>query len=425
MTAKSASFTYAIVGNSTGAVGCIEAIREQDRSGSIAVISTEPHHVYGRPVISYFLSGEAGPKSLKYRPDDFYVKNGVSTFLGRTVTGLDDAAHTLTLDDGLKLSFSKLLIASGGAPILPPLPGRELDGVFQFNTLSDACALKERVADGMRAVVIGGGLTGLKASEALMARGVHVTLVEMMDRLMGQATDERVSLLVRRLYEERGCELRLKDTVQEILGGLGRVEGVRLASGDSIPCDLVILAIGVRPRLDLVKDTGVKANRGILVDEKMRTSSPDVFACGDAVEAHDFLTGQSRVLPLLPNAYVGGRVAGINMAGGERSYDWGASANSVDFFGFPVASAGKLHPEDGEECLVQDDGARDYRKVILRDGRITGFLFTGMVDRLGILLGLLRSGADVSACREHLLDNPVSTLLLPQISEEDARRFAR
>lgn len=407
-------FDYAIIGNSSGAVGCIEGIRETTAEGTIAVISNETHHVYGRPIISYWLSREAGEKSLKYRPDDFYDKNVVTTFLGKTVTRLDASARTLALDDGQEICFGKLLISVGGAPIAPPIPGKDKTGVFTFNTLDDVFAIDKVLTPETRAVVIGGGLTGLKASEALLARGASVTLVELMDRLMGMATDQRASEIVKDIFEEHGCTLKLENTVEEILGDSDHVEGVRLKSGDTLPCDMVILAIGVRPRLELLDGTGIETNRGIVVDNTLATTVPGIYACGDVAEAYDFLQQTNRVLPLLPNAYVTGRIAGINMAGGNRIYDWGTSANSVDFFGYPLASAGKLIPDEGDECLVHDDGKRDYRKVILKDGVLTGLLFAGDYERIGILLGHMRKRTDMTGFKDALLTASPSTLKLPE-----------
>ncbi len=426
MSTTARSFKYAIIGNSTGAVGCIEAIRERTSEGSIAVVSSESHHVYGRPVISYWLSREASDKALEYRSRDFYEKNNATTFLGKTVTKIDTTGHILTLDDGTAIQYSKLLISVGGAPIAPPLPGSEKSGVFLFNTLDDARALDLVIHPGLNAVVIGGGLTGLKAAEALIMRDVNVTVVEVMDRLMGQATDERASKLVQDLYTEHGCRFKLETTVEEILGEGSIVEGVRLASGEIIPCSIVVIAIGVRPRLELLDGTGIEAGRGVKVDSKMRTTNPDIYACGDVAEAYDFLLGENRVLPLLPNAYVGGRVAGINMSGGNKVYDWGTSANSVDFFGFPLASAGKLYPDAQDECLIEDDGGRTYRKVILNDGHIVGMLFAGQFDRIGILLGHMRNRTDVTSSREHLLDLSISNIFLPEIeTRTEARSMAR
>ncbi len=418
------NYKYLIIGNSAGGVGAMEAIREIDKDGSLAVISDEEHHVYGRPLISYYLADEIDYDKIFYRPLDFYEKKGIDPILGRKALKIDFDQRSVALDDGSHIGFEKLLLATGGEPFVPPIKGLEDHEFFNFITLNDSVKIRERLArkNIETAVVLGGGLIGLKAAEALTQRGVHVKVVELADRVLSPVLDEQGSAIIQRVMEEERVEVITGHTIAEVTGQGTSVNCVILDNGEKIDCGLLIVAIGVRPRVELARDTQIQVRRGIVVDKLMQTSVPGVYACGDCAEVYDFITDGFRLTPLWPTAHVGGRVAGANMAGVEKEYVWGTGMNAVDFFGFPVISAGLINPPDGEEMEILtrlDEDARTYRKFLIRDQRIAGMVFVNQVDRAGVALGLMREKTDITPFKDKLLRDDFGVIYLPrQIREE-------
>lgn len=405
---------YAIGGNSAAAVGAIEAIRSADGKGPITVISGEPYGVYSRPLISEYLAGETSIERMAYRPADFYEKSGVEAILGVSAESIDFDAKAVKLADGRSVQYDKLLIATGGKPFIPPIAGLDKRDVFTFTTLADAMRLEEALERGIEDfVIVGGGLIGLKCAESLRKRGAKVTVVELADRVMAAVMDVEAGCIVERGLARAGIEVITGDTVEEILGGADSITGVRLKKGRELSCRAVVIAIGVAPNLDLVKGSPVEVNRGILVDDSMRTSVPDVYAAGDVAEGRDMLLGVARVLPIWPNAYVQGRIAGFAMAGSPRDFPGSLSMNSIELFGTPVINVGITDPcEEGYEILTRLEG-NVYRKIVLKDGRLVGAIAVGAIDRAGILSGLVREGIDVSAFKEELLKKDFGHVDIP------------
>lgn len=412
-------YRYLIIGNSAGGIGAMEAIREIDKDGSMAVVSDEEHHVYSRPLISYYLAGEISFDKIFYRPFDFYERKGIHAILGRKAVKIDVDRRSVLLDNGNELGFHRLLLATGGMPFIPQIEGLGEYEFFTFMTLDSSVKIRERLTreNVETAVVLGGGLIGLKAAEALTQRGVHVKVVELADRVLGPVLDEQASGIIQSVVEEQGVEVVTGRTITEIVGEGRKVNGVILDNGEKINCDLVVVAIGVRPRVELAKDTPIQIGRGIIVDKHMETNVPDVYACGDCAEVYDFIADDFRLTPLWPTAHVGGRVAGSNMAGVEKEYVWGTGMNAVDFFGFPVISAGLINPENGEELEVLtklDPDSRTYRKFLIRDQRIAGMILVNEVDRAGVILHLMREKVNVASFKDDLLREDFGMIYLPR-----------
>ncbi|HET6477834.1 MAG TPA: FAD-dependent oxidoreductase, partial [Dehalococcoidales bacterium] len=253
---------YLIIGNSAGGIGAAEAIREVDEQGSIMMVSDEPYPAYSRPLISEHLAEGCSLERMLYRPTDFYERNLISTILGQKARSLDLANRTLALDSGSTISWQKLLLATGGLPIVPPIKGSEREGIFTFTTLDDAKAIARYLDETGRVVVIGGGLIGVSVTEALVKRGARVTIVEMKDRVLNMILDEEVSALEDSVLRQAGVDIITGHVVSEINGRGEIVEDITFDNGDRVPCHMVIIAIGVRPRIDLVNGTGIKVNRG-------------------------------------------------------------------------------------------------------------------------------------------------------------------
>ena len=415
-TADRLTTRYLIVGISAGGIGAAEAIREVDKSSPVTIVSDEPYLSYSRPLISKYLSREQTFDQMLFRPRDFYDENDLIPLLGKKVTSLGLGQRTAELDSGERITWEKILIASGGVPIIPQIAEIDKRGVFNFLTLDDAKAVDHLLGeadDAAKAIVIGGGLIGIGVAEALIGRGVEVTVVELKERILNTILDTQASLLVEEAIQKAGVRIITDHTVAELLGK-EQVTGVVLDDGDKIPCSLLVIAIGVLPRTELVKGTDIAVNRGILVDRGMDTSHPDVYACGDAAEAYDFIYGTNRLTPIWPNAYIGGRIAGHNMAGLRAEYPACTAMNSLNYFGLDIAAAGMPTPPDDEcEVLSKQNGFM-YRKLILRDDHLVGLVFVGETEKSGIIFGLMRDQVNVGAFKHTLLSDDLGLSSLPR-----------
>lgn len=413
------STKYLIIGNSAGGIGAAEAIREADKTGRITIVSDEPYPAYSRPMISEYLAGHATLERMLYRPADFYEKKGIDTVLGKKVVSLGLDERTIALESGERIAWKNLLLATGGTPIVSQVEGIGKERVLTFTTLDDAKAidryLSENRRPGIRAVVIGGGLIGFSVAEAMVKRGVAVTIVEMKDRVLNTIIDEETSAIAEEALRSAGVEVITNHTVTKVTSYVrGAATGVTLDDQRPIPCELVIMAIGVRPRLDLVTGTDIKTNRGILVDRHMMTSHTDVYACGDVAEAYDFVYSSNRLSPIWPNAYIGGRVAGLNMAGVPTEYAGGTAMNSLKYFGLAIASAGIAVPPDDTYEVISRQRDHVNKKVVVRDGVIKGMVFCGETDKSGIVFGLMRDRLDVDEFKKVLVADDFSLASLPE-----------
>ncbi|SHE70354.1 Pyridine nucleotide-disulphide oxidoreductase [Caldanaerobius fijiensis DSM 17918] len=406
---------YVIIGNSAAAVGAVESIRKYDKDNEIVIISDEPYHVYSRPLISYYLGNKVDEDRMAYRERDFYQKNNVTPILGRKAVKINTQYKTVLLEDGREIEFSKLLIATGGKPFVPPMKGLEKKNIHTFIKMDDAKKLKNSVKPGSNVVVVGGGLIGFKAAEGLRDLGINVTVVELADRVLSAILDTQGGMMVQKRLEHFGIKIITQNTVEEILGD-EYVSGVVLKDGTKLECDNLIIAIGVVPNTDVVKESEITVNRGIVVDRHMMTNVEGIYAAGDVAEAYDMLYEQNRVIPIWPNAYMQGEVAGANMTGNEMVYDGSFAMNSIGFEDVHMITAGIINPPSDEfEVLVKKDEDKTvYKKLVLKDNRIVGFIKIGEVDRAGIYTNLMKEKVDVSPFKDKLLEDDFGYVYLPK-----------
>ncbi|MFC1952803.1 NAD(P)/FAD-dependent oxidoreductase [Chloroflexota bacterium] len=410
---------YLIIGNSAGGIGAVEAIREVDKVGTIAIVSDETYPTYSRPLISEYLVNRCPLERMLFRPSGFYEKNSVEAILGQRVMGLNIDKHTIKLGDGRRITWEKLLLATGGLPIVPEIEGIDLKGIFTFTTLDDAKAIDDFLSECLRrqvrAVVIGGGLIGVSVTEALVRRGIEVTIIEMKERALNTILDEEASASVETALKQAGVDIITGHTVSKVTSYIpGKVTGVSLDDGRSIPCEMVIVAIGVQPRIELVADIGIEINRGIVVDRHMTTSNPDVYACGDVSEAYDFVYGENRLTPIWPNAYFGGRVAGSNMAGVPAEYQGGTAMNSMKYFGVSIVSAGMVTPPDDSYEVISNKCDHTYKKAVLKDSIVVGVIFSGDIEKAGIVYNLMKDMVNVEVFKPALVADDFGLASLPE-----------
>lgn len=372
---------YVIIGNSTAAVGCIEGIRTQDKTGPITVISDEPYPVYSRPLISYLLLGRTDEERMKYRPDGFYEKNGVKTLLGVKAVKIDAGKKEVLLADGTAEPFDRLLVATGSRPFVPPMDGLDtVEKKFSFMKLDDAKALGKTLTPNSRVLIIGAGLIGLKCAEGILHLVKSIEVVDLAGRILPSILDEDGSAMVQSSMEKKGILFTLGDSVAKFEGNLAT-----LKSGKQVPFDVLVVAVGVRPNTQLAADAGCRVGRGVAIDERSATSVPGIYAAGDCCECHDITTGTDRILAILPNAYLQGETAGINMAGGEKKFDKAIPMNAIGFFGLHIITAGNY---DGDAWTEKT--ASTYKKLVSKDNRLKGFILIGDVVRAGIYTSLIR-----------------------------------
>jgi NAD(P)H-nitrite reductase large subunit len=405
---------YLIIGNSAGGIGAAEAIRQVDKEGALAIVSEESYPAYSRPLISKYLAKERTQEGILFRPLNFYEQNSILFLPGKKVTHLELDSQTASLDDDEQITWEKLLLAVGGKPIFPKMKGSDKTGVFTFTNLDDAKAIDGFLDNRRKAVVIGGGLIGISATEALVKRGLDVVVVEMKERILNTILDQQASLMAEEILKQAGPRIVTGHTVVEV-SGRESVEGATLDNGDTMPCDLLLVAIGVLPRSELALDAKLEINRGIVVDHHMATNRPNVYACGDVAQAYDFAYGENRLSPIWPNAYIGGRTAGYNMAGIATEYPGGTAMNSLNYFGIDIASAGiaTVPGNDGYEVISRQE-SNTYQKVILRDNIIVGMIFVENIEKSGIIFGLMRDRVNVESFKQSLLADDFGLVFLPR-----------
>lgn len=372
---------YVIIGNGTAAVGCIEGIRSVDTQSPVTVISEEKHPVYCRPLISYFLEGKTDTKRMNYRGGDFYDKMGCEVLYGEKAVKIDSKAKKVILESGSEIPYTDLCVAAGSSPFVPPFAGLEKVGrKFSFMTLDDALALDAAVSESSRVLIVGAGLIGLKCAEGLAGRVASITVCDLADRVMSSVLDAECAAVMQKRLEENGISFMLGDTAERFEEN----EAV-MKSGKTVPFDILVLAVGVRANTALVKDIGGEVNRGIVVNDRMETGVDGIFAAGDCTEGNDISCGTKRVLAILPNAYMQGHTAGVNMAGGGEVFDKAIPMNSVGFFGLHAMTAGSY---DGE--MYEEKGEGKLKRLFIRDGRLVGFMLIDETERAGIYTSLIR-----------------------------------
>lgn len=385
---------YLIIGNSTAAVACIEALRSVDTQGEICVLSKENRACYGRPTISYCLAGLTDRAHMNYRPADFYEKNAVELRLGVSAESIEPVKKRVTASDGNVYPYDKLLVATGSRPFVPPAEGLDkVKNAFTFMSYDDMEALNKALSHEKEVVVIGAGLIGLKCVEGILDRVKKVTVVDLADRVLPSVTDADSAALVQKHLEDKGVNFILGDCAVSYNGN-----SVTLKSGKTLPFDILVTAAGVRANTSLVADAGGKVNRGILVDTRQRTSLKDVYAAGDCTEGFDSSIGAPRVLALMPNAYMQGKTAGLNMAGFDSGYTDAIPLNAVGFFGLHMLSAGVYEGE-----CIESRGENLLKKLFVKDGVLKGFILINDINRAGIYTSLVRNKTPLAEVDFNLL----------------------
>ena len=411
---------YLIVGNSAAGLNAAEAIRARDAEGSVTIVSEENYPAYSRCLIPYFMEGKVSEEDMLYRPKDYYEANRFKALLGRKVVSVEPAAKSVTLDNSEKLPYDKLLVATGGSPKLPDTPGMDKDGVFGFRTTVDLQGILRKAKTADSAIVMGGGCVGLMAACGLHSLELKVTVVIRSSHLLSQVADPEAGEIFRRRFESNGVSVISEADVVEVQGA-EKLERVKLDNGRELPCQIVVVGKGVSPNIELVKNTDIRTHWGIVVDDTLKTSAPDIYAAGDVAETVDVVTGEQTVNAIWPAAAEQGRIAGANMAGDHQQYFGSMRMNSAEFFGLPLISTGLVKPKTGDyEILTRCMEHKDiFRKVVLRDNVVVGVVLVGEIQNAGVYAVLMRKKIDVSSVIDRLLNSDFGfNTVLPLVGQQ-------
>lgn len=392
-----------IIGNSAAGISCAENIRKKDTQIKITILSKEDYTAYNRCLISYYLSGDVKEDKLVYRAKDFYKNNNIELLLNKKVIRVDAKKNQVVLEDKTRLEYDLLLLACGSSPKFPEIKGIHKKGIFGFRTISDAKGMLELLPLTQTACVLGGGLIGLKAAYGLKKRKIEVKVIVKSPQVLSQILDKESAEMFKRRLVENGIEIVSGSEAQEIIGE-GDCKAVKLDSGKVIASSMVVVGKGVKPNIELVEDSGIKFEEGILVDEYMRTNISNIYAAGDIAQSYDPLLEKTVVNALWPNAIEQGLIAAGSISGENKKYPGSIGMNSIEFFGLPVISFGITKTPDGFEEIAFKDIRQDiYRKIILKNNVIKGAIFVKKIENIGILLKLARLKVDVSSIKEALL----------------------
>jgi nitrite reductase (NADH) large subunit len=388
-----------VVGNGMAGTACVEQILKYSPRFEITVFGDETHVNYNRIMLSSVLAGEKASDEIVLNSLDWYQQNGIGLRLGVRVVDVDSAAKTITGDDGSVTPFDKLLIATGSTPLIPPMEGTKKKGVYVFRTLDDTRALLDCSRNGARAIVIGGGLLGLEAARGLQVQGCDVTVVHLMDRLMERQLDLIGGAYLKAKIECLGVKILLETNTVSILGE-EKATGVRFKDGSELAADFVVIAAGIRPNTELARKAGLAVNRGILVNDHMETSNPDIFAVGECVEHKGTCYGL--VAPLLEQGKV---LAATITANKGPAYSGSIPAAKLKIMGVDVFSAGDFSEgTPGNDVVRYEDPALGiYKKLTLRDNRLVGVILVGDTSDSHRYMDWLEEKTDLSEQRRQLL----------------------
>jgi nitrite reductase (NADH) large subunit len=387
-----------IIGNGMAPGRMLEHLFELSPSAyNVTIFNAEPRVNYNRLMLSPVLSGEKTYEDIITHGDDWYALHAVTLHKGCKIEAIDQSAKTVTAANGTVAHYDKLVIATGSVPFIIPVPGHQLPGVVTYRDLDDVEKMLTAATPGAKAVVIGGGLLGLEAAAGLKMRGMDVTVVHLMPTLMERQLDPPAAHLLELEFEKRGISIRTKSNTHSILGK-SKVTGVKLEDGTALPCDIVVMAVGIRPSIALAKAGGITVNRGIVVDDQMRTSDPDVFALGECAEHRGQIYGL--VAPLYDMA----RTIAEVLVNQEAAYGGSVMSTKLKVTGVDLYSGGDFaEAKDREEIVLRDASRGVYKRLVLKENRIIGVVLYGDTADGPWFFDKLKKGEDVSEQREMLI----------------------
>ena len=402
-----------IIGAGPAGVVAAEALRKQDPEARITLLGNEPEPPYSRMALPYLLVNRIDETGTYLRKaDDHYEAKRIEYRVGQ-VSRLDTQAKTIALSDGDSLPFDHALIATGSSPLQPPIPGLALPGVHSCWTLEDARRILALTKPGANVLLIGAGFVGCIVLEALATAGVKLHVVEQGPRMVPRMLDDVAGAMLAAWCEMKDVRVHTDTRVESIeqRGLFNRHLAATLSSGDTVDADLIVTAVGVKPNVDFLQGSGVKVDHGVLIDRHMRTNAEGVYAAGDVAQGLDFSTGSYSVQAIQPTAVEHGRIAGINMAGGDAYHDGALNMNVLDTLGLISTSFGLWEGvEDGETAMLVDQAGYRYVKLCFREDRLVGAQTVGLNQYAGVLRGLIQSKLRLGVWKDKLIVDPTRVM---------------
>jgi nitrite reductase (NADH) large subunit len=388
--------TYLIIGNGAAGNAAAAAIRKYDQQGPIHIFSKEKHPFYYVPTLPEYLAGEKELSQFTLHDLGWYEKNRLDLHLETEITRIDPDRKVAETRKGETYRYDKLLLATGSYSFVPPIKGADMEGVYTLRSFDDAQTIKEQARHSRRAGLIGGGLLGLEAGNGLRKAGLVVTVVEFFPRLLPRQMDVAGAAILQKQLEEMGFTFFLGAKTQEIVRESSGLTIV-LESGERIPADMVLISAGVRPELTLAQSLGLEIDKGVKVDDAMRTSREDIFAAGDLVEH------RGRFYGIWPACIAQGEVAGAAMAGQEAKYEGTVPANTLKVVGIDLFSAGDIDAEGNLEAVVsKNESKKTYRKLVIKDSILVGAILLGNILGSAEIQQAIKAEKDVSSVKSEL-----------------------
>lgn len=405
---------YLVIGGGVAGTTAAETLRQSDQEGRIVIVSDEPYRFYSRIMLSkpnFFL--EKIPfDQIWLKTENWYPDNRIEFLGGRKAVQLDTAQKVVTLDDGNVWRYQKLLLATGAGARRWDVPGAEKEGVFALRTLDDAKGIIAQVKQTKEAVLIGSGFVSFEMADMLRLAGVAVTLVILESYYWEPVLDETSGRMIEKVLQGHGVKINHRAEVAEVLGEEA-VTGVRLKDGRQLPCQLIIAGIGAVCATDLAQAAGIKVNRGILANEYLETSAPDVWTAGDCAEFHDLILGEQIVLGNWVNAQFQGKIAALNMTGRREPFKL-VSFYTTSGFGITIAFVGDGRASGGREVVLRGSPQENaYGRLIFQGGKLLGATLINLAREIGSVSKLIEAGQDLSARKSALanLQTDLATLI--------------
>ncbi|MFK7866408.1 MAG: NAD(P)/FAD-dependent oxidoreductase [Alphaproteobacteria bacterium] len=405
-TNSSHDYKFVIIGAGPAGVVAAETLSDHGAGGSILLIGGENEPPYSRMAIPYLLVENIDEAGTYLRKEDHYYESKGIDIIHSRVMKTDAAAKTLTLDNGNVIAYEKLCVATGSHPIKPPIQGLDLPNIHHCWTLEDSRNIAQRATKGAKVVLMGAGFIGCIILEALAERDVHLTVVEMGDRMVPRMLDSTCGNLIKTWCAQKGVDVETSTKINQVKQGKNGLE-IDLDNGSTLEADLLVVAAGVKPNADCVADTGIKIAQGIHVDDYMESSVPDIYAIGDVAEVRDFSIDQWSVHAIQPVAVDHARIAALNMLGKRTKYQGSLGLNVLDTLGLISASFGKWDGvEGGQQAIRLDADQFRYTRLEFQDDVLIGAQTLGRTDHIGVIRGLIQNRIPLGEWKDKLIEDP-------------------
>ncbi|TEU05275.1 MAG: NAD(P)/FAD-dependent oxidoreductase [Candidatus Aminicenantes bacterium] len=389
-----------IIGNGLAGTIAAKTLREQDRTVEIDVFADEKYHYYPRPNLIEFLAGNLPLERIFAFPEEWYSEQNVNVHLEKPGIRIFPDSKEIEVAGGKREKYDFLVLANGSLAFVPPIKGAEKQGVFTLRTLDDAFEILDYLKNRRRVTVIGGGLLGLETARAVKSRDVKVEVVEFFGHLLPRQLDPQGGSLLKGQIEKMGINVHLGLACEEVLGQ-DSITGLRFKGGREIQTDVALVAAGVRPNLRIAQEAGLETDRGLVVDDYLQPSHPDIWAAGDITQH------AGRVYGIIPASFNQARIAALNVLGQRQKYEGTIPSNTLKVVGIDLTSVGMVNPEDGsfEELRVENADKGTYKKIVVKNGEVCGLICIGTKKGVSEISRLISRKANVEKWKDSLLED--------------------